>query len=133
MSELDALPEEYREIIEKYYEEPYGEVPPPLAGRMATGAELAPDFNMFVEKMRINAMFSDVLDTKTCQLVILGMLAGLGTPGTYFHVKSARRYGCSWDEIFKVAEIALFVKGNAALVDIGAAIARVHREEREAG
>ena len=130
MTNADALPNEYQEIIEKFYTEPYGEVPPPIASRMAAGAELAPDFNMFVEKMRTNAFFSDVLDQKTTQLIVLGILAGIGTPGCYYHVKSARKYGASWEEIFKTAEIAMFIKGNTALVDVGEAIGRVYQEEK---
>ena len=126
------LPDEYQEIVEKYYYEPYGELPPVLASRIAVGAKLAPEFNLSVETVRANALFSDVLDRKTTNLIVLGILAGAGTPGCYLHVKAARKYGATWEEIFKTAEIAMFINGNKALVDVGQAIARVHEEENTA-
>ena len=129
MATEHGLPDEYQEIIEKYYVEPYGEVPPALVGRMKCGAELAPEYNMSVEKMRASALFSDVLDAKTTNLIVLGILAGAGTPGCYYHVKAARKYGASWDEIFKTAEISTFINGYKAMVDVGQAISRVHVEE----
>lgn len=129
MTEKFKLPAEYQKIVDKYYEQPCGDVPPPIANRMATGVEWAPEFNMFVEKVRCNAFISDGLDPKTTQLIVLGILAGIGTPGCNYHVKSAPKFGATWDEIFETAEIAMFIKGNTALVDTGDAIARVYQEE----
>lgn len=126
------LPDEYIGIIEKYYHEPYGEVPPVLASRMAAGAKLAPEFNLSVETVRANAFFFDVLDPKTTNLIVIGILAGAGTPGCYYHVKAARKFGATWEEIYKTAEIAMFINGNKALVDVGHPIARVYEEENTA-
>ena len=129
MATARDLPDEYQEIIEKYYVEPYGELPAFLASRMKVGAKLAPEFNMSIEKIRANALFSDVLDKKTTNLIVLGILAGAGTPGCYYHVKAARKFGASWEEIFKTAEISTFINGYKAMVDVGQAISRVHEEE----
>ena len=123
------MPNEYADIIKNLYVEPYGELPPILASRMKVGEKLAPNYNMSVEKMREKALFSDVLDKKTTNLIVLGILAGAGTPGCYYHVKAARKYGASWEEIFKTAEISTFINGYKAMVDAGQAIARVHEEE----
>ena len=108
-------------------------MPPVPLERMRTGAKLAPDYNLTQEKLRAGALYSDVFDKKTSQLFALAILAGSGTPGCYWHAKAARRYGASWEELYKAVEIATFFKGFNALMDAGRAVGKLYEEEEEGG
>lgn len=127
------LPAAFKELLEPYYIESFGEVPPVPLERMRTGAKIAPDYNLAQEKMRASALYSDVFDNKTSQLFALALLAGTGTPGSYWHAKAARRYGASWEELYKAVEIATFFKGFNALMDAGRAVGQLYEEEEETG
>lgn len=129
MSDTDDLPPEFQEFLEPYYIDSFGTVPPVPLERMKSGAKLAPEYNLAQEKMRASALYSDVFDKKTSQLFALAILAGMGTPGSYWHAKAARRYGATWEELYKAVEIATFFKGFNALMDAGRAVGQVHDEE----
>ncbi len=104
-------------------------MPPVPRERMETGAVLDLEFNTAQEAARARALFSDVLDDKTSQLLALALLATDGGPGAYWHAKAARRYGASWAELYKVIEIATFFKGFNALMTGGRAVGRLWKEE----
>ena len=125
MTELPDLPEEMAAYLEPYYVEPFGEVPPVPRERMETGARLDLEFNTLQEAQRARALFSE----KTSQLFALAMLADEGGPGSYWHARAARRYGASWEELYKVVEIATFFRGFGALMSAGRAVGRVWKEE----
>lgn len=129
MPDLPDLPAEMAAYLEPYYVEPFGEVPPVPRERMETGAQLDLEFNTQQEAQRARALFSDVFDDKTSQLLALAMLADDGGPGPYWHARAARRYGASWEELYKVVEIATFFKGFGALMSAGRAVGRVWKEE----
>lgn len=126
------LPEAFKELLEPYYIDSFGEVPPVPLERMRTGAKIDPEYNLAQERMRVSALYSDVFDKKTSQLFALAVLAGMGTPGCYWHAKAARRYGASWQELYKAVEIATFFKGFNALMDAGRSVGKLYEEE-EAG
>lgn len=123
------LPETFTKYLEPYYIDPFGSVPPVPLERMVSGARIAPEYNLKQEEMRASALFSDVFDKKTSQLFALAILAGMGTPGCYWHAKAARKYGASWEELYKAVEIATFFKGFNALMDAGRAVGKVDEEE----
>lgn len=133
MSEIDDLPPEIQQFIEAYYIEPFGTVPPVPLERITSGAKLDPEYTAIQEKARARALHSDVFDHKTSQLFALAILAGMGTPGSYWHAKAARKYGASWEELYKAVEIAAFFKGFNALMDAGRAVGQLHKEEQETG
>ena len=126
------LPKAFKELLEPYYIDSFGEVPPVPLERMTSGAKIAPEYNLKQEEMRASALYSDVFDKKTSQLFALALLAGMGTPGCYWHAKAARKYGASWEELYKAVEIATFFKGFNALMDAGRAVGKVHNEESSA-
>ena len=125
------LPDEFKRYIEPYYIDPFGELPPVPRERMETGAQLAPDYNLMQEEMRARALFSDVFDRKTSQLFALCLLSGKGGPGPYWHARAARRYGASWEELYKAVEISAFFNGFDALMNGGRAVGQVWKEEHE--
>lgn len=129
MAKKSPLPEEFQKYVEPYYVDPFGEMPPIPKDRLETGAVLAPDLNLAAEEARKSALFSDVFDEKTAQLFVVAIMAGSGSAGLPWHVRAARRYGATWDELYKVVEIASFFKGFGALQDGGRAIGQLWQEE----
>lgn len=125
------LPEAFKEFLEPYYIDSFGEVPPVPLERMRTGAKISPEYNLAQERLRADALYSDVFDKKTSQLFALAILAGMGTPGCYWHAKAARKYGASWEELYKAVEIATFFKGFNALMDAGRAVGKLYEEDRQ--
>ena len=132
MSDTPKLPEDLEAYIEPYYIEPFGEMPPIPEKRMATGAVLSPELTRAAEEARKSALFSGVIDDKTAQLFVVALMAGEGSPGLPWHVRAARRYGASWEELYKAVEIAAFFKGFGALQEGGMAVGKLWEEEEQA-
>lgn len=120
------------DFLAPYYLEPFGEMPPIPRDRLETGAQLAPELTLAAEEARKNALFSDVFDYKTAQLFVVAIMAGSGSPGLPWHVRAARRYGASWDELYKAVEIAAFFKGFGALQEGGNVVGKLWKEEGDA-
>lgn len=129
MAGTEDLPPKLQKFVEPYYIEPFGEMPPIPKDRLERGATLAPDLTLAAEEARKSALFSGIFDEKTAQLFVIAIMAGSGSPGLPWHIRAARRYGASWDELYKVVEIAYFFKGFGALQEGGRVIGELWKTE----
>lgn len=127
------LPQALRDFIDPYYIEPFGEMPPIPLARLLHGAVHDPSGTVKAEEARRDALFSDVFDKKTSQLFVVAIMAGTGSAGLPWHIRAARRYGATWEELNKVVEIAAFFRGFGALQDGSKAVGELWREENAAG
>lgn len=85
----------------------FGTLPPLPSARFEFTGEVDPEFLRLSEKMRAHAFYSDVIDGKTTQLILFGMLLVEHNPiGAQAHALAARRLGASWKELHKVVELA---------------------------
>ena len=85
----------------------FGTLPPLPAARFEFSGEVNPEFLRLSEKMRAHAFYSDVIDGKSTQLILFGMLLVEHNPiGAQAHALAARRLGASWEELHKVVELA---------------------------
>lgn len=126
---IDALPPELAAFIDPYYREPFGTMPPIPLARLVHGARQDPAGTLRAEELRRDALFSDVFDKKTSQLFVVAIMAGTGSPGLPWHIRAARRYGATWEELNKVVEIAAFFRGFGALQDGSKAVGELWQEE----
>ena len=62
---------------------------------------LAPGVNLACEEARKNALFSDVFDNKTAQLFVAVIMLGDSSPSLNWHLRAARQYGATWEELYK--------------------------------
>jgi 4-carboxymuconolactone decarboxylase len=89
------------------YVELFGTLPPLPSARFEFSGEVNPEFLRLSEKMRAHTFFSDVIDGKTTQLILFGMLlVEHNQMGAMAHAAAARRLGASWEELHKVMELA---------------------------
>lgn len=89
------------------YVELFGTLPPLPSARFEFSGEVNPEFLRLSEKMRAHAFYSDVIDNKTTQLILFGMLlVEHNQMGAQAHATAARRLGASWQELHKVVELA---------------------------
>ena len=89
------------------YVELFGILPPLPAARFEFTGDVNPEFLRLSEKLRAHAFYSDVIDAKTTQLILFGMLLVEHNPiGASAHAAAARRLGASWQELHKVVELA---------------------------
>lgn len=130
---LAALPPALQEFIEPFYIEPFGEMPPIPLARLVHGAVHDVDGTVKAEESRRDAIFSDAFDKKTSQLFVVAIMCGTGSAGLPWHVRAARRYGASWEELNKVVEIAAFFRGFGALQDGSKVVGELWQEENGGG
>ena len=133
MAESPKIPEAFRRFIEPYYVDAFGSVPPVPAERLALSDNPGKDLNLRWEEARASALFGEGLDDKTSQLLAFALLTGSGSPGGIWHARAARRYGASFEELYRTLEIATFFKGFQALNDGGRALGLLWKEEQERG
>ena len=114
------------------YEELIGFVPPRVAARFELSAGVAPDFLRLQEEMRARAMYSDVFDVKTTQLMLFGILLALMGDAARLHALAARRAGAGWGELHKVVELAFLFRGMPAM-NLGCEILAKMRADEAAG
>ena len=108
----------------RLYEAIVGHVPPEISARIEVGLQSDPKLTEMFEDLRIHLMESDVLDTKTVQLVLFGMMAAkLIAAPTRYHAVAAKMAGASMDELHAVAGLALLAGGMRSYNTAGAAIA----------
>jgi len=89
------------------YVEMFGMLPPLPAARFEFSGEVNPEFLRVSEQLRAGAFYSDVLDMKTTQLVLFGMLLAEHNPvGAQAHAAAARRAGASFEELHTVMQLA---------------------------
>ena len=85
----------------------FGTLPPLPSARFEFSGEVNPEFLRLSEKMRAHAFYSSVIDGKTTQLILFGMLLVEHNPiGAQAHATAARRLGATWKELHKVVELA---------------------------
>lgn len=85
----------------------FGALPPLPAARFEFSGTINPEFLRLSERMRAHAFYSDVIDGKTTQLILFGMLLVEHNPiGAQAHATAARRLGATWEELHKVVELA---------------------------
>ena len=85
----------------------FGTLPPLPAARFEFSGEVNPEFLRVSEQLRKGAFYSDVLDMKTTQLILFGMLlAEHNTVGAQAHAAAARKAGASWEELHTVMQLA---------------------------
>ena len=101
-----TLPRDLAKFRDSYVEL-FGLLPPLPAARCEISAEINPEFLRLSERMRAHSFYSDVIDPKTTQLILFGMLLAEHNPiGAQAHASAARRLGASWQELHKVVELA---------------------------
>jgi len=89
------------------YVELFGTLPPLPAARFDFSGDVNPEFLRLSEQLRAHAFYSDVIDGKTTQLILFGMLlVEHNQMGAQAHATAARRLGASWEELHKVVELA---------------------------
>jgi 4-carboxymuconolactone decarboxylase len=85
----------------------FGAIPPMPTARFEFSGEVNPEFLRLSEQLRAHTFFSDVIDGKTTQLILFGMLlVEHNQMGAMAHATAARRLGASWEELHKVMELA---------------------------
>src|SRR5262249_23855121 len=114
------------------YVELFGTLPPLPAARFEFSGEVNPEFLRVAEQMRAHAFYSDVIDGKTTQLILFGMLlVEHNQVGAQAHALAARRLGASWEELHKVVELAS-TTGALAPANQGAALLKGLRDKEGA-
>ena len=107
--------EEYHRI----YEELLGFVPPRIQARTDLLSRLDPEFLSLQEQVREHAMYPDVFDVKTAQLMLFGMLLITLRDAARIHGIAARRAGATWEEMQAVVNLA-FLFGGLSVANRGA-------------
>ena len=112
------------------YENIVGHVPPEISERIKVGLETDPELTRMFEELRIHIMRSKVLDEKTVQLLLFGMMsARLISAPILYHAVAAKMAGASKDELYAVAGLALLAGGMRSYNEAGAAIAAAFENE----
>ena len=107
--------EEYRDL----YKELLGFVPPRIQARTDLLSRLDPEFLSLQEQIREHAMYPDVFDVKTAQLMLFGMLLITLRDAARLHGIAARRAGATWEEMQAVVNLA-YLFGGLSVANRGA-------------
>ena len=130
-SEKDDLPADLAKFRDSYVGL-FGALPPLPAARFAFSGKVNPEFLRLAEQLRAHAFYSDVLDLKTTQLILFGMLlVERNQMGAQAHAAAARRAGASFEELHKIVELAA-ATGSLAPANQGSALLKA-LEEKESG
>jgi alkylhydroperoxidase/carboxymuconolactone decarboxylase family protein YurZ len=111
------------------YEAMFGAVPDMVAARIRFVGEVAPRFQTLTEALRSDALVNGVLDARTVQLFLFGLLLTTRPDAAAGHAVAARRLGAGFDELLAVAELVAMAGAVGALNVGGALLARLHDEE----
>jgi alkylhydroperoxidase/carboxymuconolactone decarboxylase family protein YurZ len=91
----------------KTYEKTFGAMPPSPGNRFAFSGEINPEYLVHMERVRGHAMYSDVFDNKTSQMILFAVMLGEHNfDGAAAHAAAARHYGATWEQLHKVVELA---------------------------
>ncbi len=107
--------QEYRD----FYTELIGFVPPRIQARTDLLSRLDPEFLSLQEQVREHAMYPDVFDVKTAQLMLFGMLLITLRDAARLHGIAARRAGATWEEMQAVVNLA-YLFGGLSVANRGA-------------
>ncbi len=103
-----------KDDYERIYTELIGFVPPRIQHRIRLGLEVDPDLLDQVETLRQTAMYPTCFDTKTSQLMLVGILLAHVAPAAEFHARAAKRAGATKEELHAVAGLAFLFRGLPA-------------------
>lgn len=96
------------------YRDLLGYVPPRIQSRFHVTGALDPKMLDLQEQMRTHAMYTDVLDPKTVQLMLFGMLLMDMNDAATTHGLAARRAGAGWAELQAVISLCFLFRGLPA-------------------
>ncbi len=107
-----------------------GHTPPEISARIKVGKKVDPKLTGLFEDLRLHVMKSDVLDDKTVQMLLFGMMATrLVGPPTKYHAVASKMAGATMAELHAVAGLALLAGGMRSYNTAGAAIAEAFADE----
>ncbi|RMF78714.1 MAG: carboxymuconolactone decarboxylase family protein [Chloroflexi bacterium] len=115
------ISDEQVEAYRKIYEELIGFVPPRIRARTDFLARVDPELLAKEEDIRKYAMYPDVFDVKTAQLMLFGMLLMTLSNAAHFHGIAAYRAGATFEELSAVVNLAFLFRGLPA-ANLGAQI-----------
>jgi 4-carboxymuconolactone decarboxylase len=124
----DALSAE-QELLAAY-EAMFGSVPDMVDTRIRFVGEVAPRFQALTEALRADALGNGVLDPRTTQLLLFGLLLTSRPDAAAGHAVAARRLGVGWEELVAVTELVAMAGAVGALNVGGALLARLRDDER---
>lgn len=108
---------------QRLYAQIVGHVPPEISDRIKVGLEADPKLTKMFEDIRLHVMESDVLDAKTVQMLLFGMMAAkLIGPPTKYHAVAAKMAGATKEELYAIAGLTLLAGGMRSYNTAGAAI-----------
>lgn len=111
---------------DRLYAQIVGHVPKEISDRIEVGMETDPKLTKMFEDIRLHIMENDVLDAKTVQMMLFGMMASkLIGPPTRYHAHASKMLGATKEELYAVAGITLLVGGMRSYNTAGAAIKEV--------
>jgi 4-carboxymuconolactone decarboxylase len=132
MADKKPLPEDLAKFRDTYVEL-FGTFPPLPSARFEFSGDVNPEFLRLSEKMRAHAFYSDVIDGKTTQLILFGMLlVEHNQMGAQAHATAARRLGASWEELHKVVELAS-TTGAFGPANQGGTLLKTLRDKEQGG
>lgn len=115
------------------YVEMFGLLPALPAARFEFSGAVNPAFLHKTEALRAEAFYSDVLDMKTTQLILFGMLlAEHNQAGAQAHAAAARRAGATWAELHKVVELAS-ATGALSAANVGSMLLKTLSDKEPGG
>jgi 4-carboxymuconolactone decarboxylase len=130
MTDKTDLPDDLAKFRDSYVEL-FGSLPPMPAARFAFSGEVDPEGLRLLERLRAHAFHSHVLDAKTTNLMLFGMLlVERLQPAAQVHALAARRAGASWEELQKVVELAS-ATGALAAANLGGGMLQALREKEK--
>lgn len=128
MTTTNSLPSDLA-AFQHSYEELFGEMPPLPGAKFDSIAAIDPESLRLAEQQRAHAFYSDVLDVKTSQLILYGMLLHAGVPAAKYHALAARRAGASWEELQKVGELAAAAAASGPMNNSGSVLKELRANE----
>jgi alkylhydroperoxidase/carboxymuconolactone decarboxylase family protein YurZ len=130
MADRKKLPEDLEKFRDSYAEM-FGVVPPLPAARFEFSGDVNPEFLRVSEQLRAGAFYSNVIDMKTTQLILFGMLLAEHNPtGAQAHAAAARRAGASWEELHTVMQLAA-ATGALWAANNGGALLKTLRDKEQ--
>ena len=130
MAPKKPLPADLAKFRDSYVEL-FGALPPLPAARFEFSGDVDPEFLRLSEAMRAHAFYSDVIDGKTTQLILFGMLlVEHNQLGAQAHAIAARRLGATWEELHKVVELAS-TTGALGPANQGSTLLKILRDKEE--
>jgi alkylhydroperoxidase/carboxymuconolactone decarboxylase family protein YurZ len=126
------LPEDLVKFRDSYVEL-FGTLPPLPSARFEFSGDVNPEFLRVSEQLRAGAFYSKVIDVKTTQLILFGMLLAEHNPvGAQAHAAAARRAGASWEELHTVMELAA-ATGALWAANNGGSMLKTLRDKEQGG